>query len=122
MVFVPNMEGALNMSTVTHSFISLCIYLFCVTSLSKKIFFLLQISISPRLLFGSWSYLHPFSPEELHQVSAGGCFILCGCYLGRRPHYTMDLYVSSGEPHHSDMAAGGVYEHNRGLQQQGAGL
>lgn len=72
--------------------------------------------------FGSWSHLHPFSPEEPHQVRAAGCVFLSGCYLHWDPHHTMDLYVRSGEPHHRDLAAGGVHQHNGGLQQQSAAL
>lgn len=118
MLFVLNMEGALYLCTVTHtSFISVCVFICFVSFHCPKNVISLHL-----LHVGSWSHLHPFSPEEPHQVSAGGCFILRGCYLRWRPHYTMDLYVSSSEPHHRDMAAGGVHEHNRGLQQQGAGL
>lgn len=72
--------------------------------------------------FESGSHLHPFSTEEPHQVSAGECAFLCGCELHWYPHHTMDFHVRSGEPQHWDLAAGGVLQHNGGLQQQSAAL
>lgn len=89
--------------------------------------YLLYSNIHFSLLFSflvlwSWSHLHPQCPEKPHQISAGGRLFLSGRFLRWDPHHRMELYVRCGQPHHRDMAARGLHQHNCGLQQQSAGL
>lgn len=79
-------------------------------------------SVFTFLPFERRKHLHPFPWEEPQQVGSGGRLLLCGCEMRGRPNHPVDIYVWTGEPHYWDVAAGGVRQHNRGLQRQGPAM